>query len=115
MAKFRPWSWAVVGLLAVVVLTGWNVKMGDAAGVSAAQCEEEKRLGINACKPILFGTPPTAECCQRIRVSHVECVCPLITPKIAPLVDVKRFVRIIQGCGRKVPRNYKCGSITSPP
>ncbi|TYI52381.1 hypothetical protein E1A91_D12G244100v1 [Gossypium mustelinum] len=52
--------------------------------------------------------------CQRVRVTHLECVCPVITPKLAALIDVNRAIRLIQGCGRSVPRHYKCGSITTP-
>ncbi|KAF8008804.1 hypothetical protein BT93_K2449 [Corymbia citriodora subsp. variegata] len=57
-------------------------------------------------------------CWQRMRVTHfVECVCP-ISPKLASLVrayGVKRIVGEIRRCGGTIPRNYKCGSITTPP
>ncbi|RVW70373.1 hypothetical protein CK203_060564 [Vitis vinifera] len=56
----------------------------------------------------------STECSRVARVTHVECVCPLITPKLAALIDVNKAVRVIEGCGRKVPRHYKCGSITTP-
>ncbi|XP_050228626.1 uncharacterized protein LOC130014564 [Mercurialis annua] len=84
------------------------------AGPNAAQCKEEIRLGLNACKPVVYGKSPSAECCHRVRVSHVECVCPEITPKVAVLIDINRAVRLVQGCGRRVPRHFKCGSITTP-
>ncbi|XAR70555.1 hypothetical protein NMG60_11027448 [Bertholletia excelsa] len=104
-------SWAVVVLVAVIVIGGYEVH-GEA--LSAAQCKEERRLGLNACKPVMYGKLPTPACCERVRVSHVECVCPVITPSLAALVDVNRAIRLIEGCGRKVPRHYKCGSITTP-
>ncbi|GKA18160.1 bifunctional inhibitor/plant lipid transfer protein/seed storage helical domain-containing protein [Tanacetum coccineum] len=84
------------------------------AAPTATECKEERRLGINECKNVMYGRSPSASCCQRIRVSHVECVCPAITPKLAALIDVNRFIRLIQGCGRRVPRHFKCGSITTP-
>ena len=71
--------------------------------VSGAECEEERRL-------VLYGKDPTPACCERIRVTHIECVCPVITPKLAALVDVNRMVRLVEGCGRNVPRYNKCDS-----
>ncbi|XWS49651.1 hypothetical protein CRYUN_Cryun12cG0021400 [Craigia yunnanensis] len=108
-------SLAFVVLVVVVAFAGdmWEVKMAGAA-LSASQCKEERTLAINACKPVIYGKLPTPECCQRVRVTHLECVCPVITPQIAPLIDVNRAIRLIEGCGRKVPRHYKCGSITTP-
>ncbi|KAJ4761740.1 Bifunctional inhibitor/lipid-transfer protein/seed storage 2S albumin superfamily protein [Rhynchospora pubera] len=84
------------------------------AGLSAAACKAERHAGINACKPVLYGMSPSAQCCERIRVTHLECVCPIITPKLAALINVDRAIRLVQGCGRRVPRHFKCGSITTP-
>ncbi|KAA8522140.1 hypothetical protein F0562_012825 [Nyssa sinensis] len=106
-------SWAIIVLLVLTVVGKWEVKMASAA-LSAAQCKEERRIGINACKPVVYGKLPTPECCERVRVSHIECVCPVITPKLAALIDLNRAIRLIEGCGRRVPRHYKCGSITTP-
>uniref|UniRef100_A0A1D1YUH2 Protein kinase byr2 n=1 Tax=Anthurium amnicola TaxID=1678845 RepID=A0A1D1YUH2_9ARAE len=81
---------------------------------NARECGVEKALLINACKPVVFGRPPSAQCCVRVRRTPAQCVCPIVTPKLAALVDVNRLVRIVQGCGRPVPRHFKCGSITTP-
>ena len=104
-------TWGVMVVMVVAVVGMWEVKMCGA--VSGADCKEERRVAINACKPILYGKDPTPACCERIRVTHIECVCPVITPKLAALVDVNRMVRLIEGCGRNVPRHYKCGSMLS--
>ncbi|XP_057477488.1 uncharacterized protein LOC130765261 [Actinidia eriantha] len=109
----KGWSWIILALLVVVVVVGWEARMAIAAQ-TPAQCKEERRVGINACKQVVYGKLPTPECCERIRASHFECMCPVITPKLAALIDVNRFVRLIQGCGKKVPRHFKCGSITTP-
>ncbi|XWS62061.1 hypothetical protein CRYUN_Cryun07bG0178600 [Craigia yunnanensis] len=103
----------MVLVMAAVAGGMWEVKMAGAAP-SAAQCKEERSLAVNACKPVIFGKLPSPECCQRARVTHFECVCPNVTPKLAAMVDLKRILRLIEGCGRKVPRHYKCGSITTP-
>ena len=103
-------SWGVMVVLVVLLLGMWEVKTGSAA-MSAAECKEERRLGIKVCTPVVYGNDPTPACCERVRVTHVECVCPMITPKLAPLIDVDRLVRLIKGCGRKVPRHFKCGGI----
>ncbi|TXG51237.1 hypothetical protein EZV62_023761 [Acer yangbiense] len=106
-----------VGLMVLVVVIvavgNWEVKMAGAT-LSAAQCKEERRIGLNECKPVLYGKLPSPSCCERVRVSHVECVCPLVTPKLAALIDLNRAIRLIEGCGRRVPRHFKCGSITTP-
>ncbi|KAK3183318.1 hypothetical protein Dsin_030604 [Dipteronia sinensis] len=86
----------------------WPAK-GD---LSPSQCEQEKRLLVNA---VVFGRKPSPNCCERVRVTHAECVCPSVTPKFAALINVQRTISPIQGCGRTVPRNFKCGSITTPP
>ncbi|KAH1074957.1 hypothetical protein J1N35_027285 [Gossypium stocksii] len=104
-------SLAMVVVITVSVM--WGVEMATAE-LSAAQCKQERNLAITACKPVVYGKLPSPECCQRVRVTHLECVCPVITPKIAALIDVNRAIRLIQGCGRSVPRHYKCGSITTP-
>ncbi|KAJ4712635.1 Bifunctional inhibitor/plant lipid transfer protein/seed storage helical domain [Melia azedarach] len=108
-------SSSLVVLVVVAVFVGilWEAKIG-CAQLSAAQCKEERRIGLNQCKPVLYRKLPTPACCERVRVSHVECVCPVITPKLAALIDVNRAIRLIEGCGRRVPRHFKCGSITTP-
>ncbi|KAH7537720.1 hypothetical protein FEM48_Zijuj03G0122900 [Ziziphus jujuba var. spinosa] len=88
--------------------------LGINGDTSPSQCKEEKDLLVKECKPIIFGSKPSGSCCQRIRVTHVECVCPLVTPKIASLINVKRVIKQIEGCGRTVPHHFKCGSITTP-
>lgn len=99
-------------VVSLVVVGEWEVRKVS-GGMSAAQCKEERRIGVIACNNIAFGGSPSAYCCQRIRVSHVECVCPVITKKFA-FVDINHYVRLVQGCGRRVPRHFKCGSITTP-
>lgn len=92
-------------LLVIVVVEVWV-----AQALSETQCKQERELAVNACKPVVYGRPPSPACCERVRVTHVECVCPIITPKLAALIDVNRAIRLIQGCGRRVPRHFKCGS-----
>ncbi|CAN4076019.1 unnamed protein product [Withania somnifera] len=102
----KPWAFLMAMLL---VLTLASAKLSDIA------CSEERRIGVNACKPVVYGKIPSPMCCERIRVTHVECVCSVITPKLAALIDINRAIRLVEGCGRRVPRNFKCGSITTPP
>jgi Probable lipid transfer len=99
---------AVAMALAVMILVQGAVPAQ--AGLSAAACKAERRALVNTCKPVLYGMLPSAQCCQRIRVTHLECVCPIITPKLAALINVDRAVRLVQGCGRRVPHHFKCGS-----
>ncbi|KAL6320957.1 hypothetical protein AAG906_010766 [Vitis piasezkii] len=75
---------AVAVVVAALVVCGWgNVQMAS-ADTSPSQCKEERNLLVNACRPVIYGRSPSADCCQRVRVSHVECVCPYVTPKTAP-------------------------------
>lgn len=103
---------SLAGMVMVVVVAAAVVVRAVSGGPSAAECKEERRVAINACKPVVYGKDPSPACCERARVTHIECVCPVITPKLAALIDVNRAVRLIQGCGRKVPRHYKCGSMS---
>ncbi|KAJ4712617.1 Bifunctional inhibitor/plant lipid transfer protein/seed storage helical domain [Melia azedarach] len=102
----RKSSSTLVVVLVVVAFVG--VKMG-CAELSAAECKEERKIGLDECKPVLYGKLPTPACCQRVRASHVECVCPDVTPWVVALIDVNRAIRLIEGCGRRVPRHFKCG------
>ncbi|KAK3029861.1 hypothetical protein RJ639_038295 [Escallonia herrerae] len=103
-------SRAIMVMLVLTLLAKWGSKIATAAAPSAAQCKEERRIGLDACKQVLHFKLPTPECCERVRVSHVECVCPVITPKLLALIDVNKAIRLIEGCGRRVPRHFKCGS-----
>lgn len=98
-------SWALVFFL-------WFVSINVAWGqeVSPSQCQDEIRKGISACMAVAMGQPPSAACCARIRVTHAECVCPLVTPEAAKMIDVNRAKKLVEGCGRKIPPNFKCGS-----
>ncbi|KAK3023221.1 hypothetical protein RJ639_043333 [Escallonia herrerae] len=113
MEGIRKRSCYIMTLLVLVVLGGWDTKMASAA-LSAAKCRVERNAFVGACKPVVYGRNPTPECCRRIRVSHFECICPVITPKVAALVDVSRAIRLVEGCGRRIPRHFKCGSIRIP-
>ncbi|KAK3002697.1 hypothetical protein RJ639_019936 [Escallonia herrerae] len=107
----RSRTMVAVVLLVLALLGAWDVKMASAAP-SPAECKEEQRLGIKACSPVLSGQQPSAACCQRVRVSHVECICPSISPRLASRIGNDRFVRLVRGCGRSFPPRAKCG--TSP-
>ena len=106
-------SVVVMVVVAAVVVCSWgNVQMAS-ADTSPSQCKEERNLLVNACRPVIYGRSPSANCCQRVRVSHVECVCPYVTPKTASIIGaigVDNVVKKIEGCGRTVPRKFKCGS-----
>ncbi|KAL5748368.1 hypothetical protein ACOSP7_025404 [Xanthoceras sorbifolium] len=67
---------------------------------------------LSPIKTIVFG--PSAACCGRVRVSHFECVCPLVTPKLASLINVNHAINLLKRCGRTVPRHFKCGSLNFP-
>ncbi|KAL6320896.1 hypothetical protein AAG906_010705 [Vitis piasezkii] len=87
------------------------------ADTSPSECKEERDLLVNACRPVLYFRSPSADCCQRVRVSHVECVCPTSVPRPPPSLEAKALVlhtwlRKLKG-GRTVPRKFKW-SITTP-
>ncbi|OMO94788.1 hypothetical protein CCACVL1_05816 [Corchorus capsularis] len=107
-------SWGGSMFILVVILVGVLEVPMARGDMSPSQCKEEQRLIVNACKPVIFGLSPSAACCQRVRVMHAECVCPAVTPKLAALIGVQRTIKQIEGCGRTVPHNFKCGSITTP-
>ncbi|XP_047338850.1 uncharacterized protein LOC124942393 isoform X2 [Impatiens glandulifera] len=79
-----------------------------------SQCSRERQQGIDNCKEMIFGKPPSAACCRVIRTGHYECACPAIDAKLAALLDVKKVSKILRDCGRAVPRRFKCGSLYFP-
>ncbi|KAK3023227.1 hypothetical protein RJ639_043339 [Escallonia herrerae] len=109
MGGMNRGSRAMMVMLVLTLLAESGLKIATAAAPSAAQCKEERRIGLNACKQVLHFKLPTPECCERVRVSHVECVCPVITSKLLALIDLNKAIRLIEGCGRRVPRHFKCG------
>ncbi|PON71089.1 Bifunctional inhibitor/plant lipid transfer protein/seed storage helical domain containing protein [Parasponia andersonii] len=100
---------SLAGMVMVVAMVAVAPPMVK-ADLSPSECKQERNQLVNECRPVIFGRNPSANCCQRVRVTHVECVCPYVTPKLANLVNVERSIRQIQGCGRTVPHNFKCGS-----
>ncbi|XP_038685862.1 uncharacterized protein LOC119985645 [Tripterygium wilfordii] len=103
-------SWFMMLVVALIVVAVLEVP----AAKGANQCTEEQRLLVNECRPVILGRNASPACCQRIRVTHWECVCPAVTPQLAALINVKNTIKQIEACGRSVPHNFKCGSITSP-
>ncbi|KAL8196144.1 hypothetical protein R6Q57_025144 [Mikania cordata] len=104
-------------MIAVMVLVVLAVSWLNPAraGLSAAECHEERRLAVNACKSLIHGGFPSPQCCQRARVSHAECICPDVTPELVAIIgDINRAIRLVERCGRRVPHHFKCGSITTP-
>ncbi|KAM0069748.1 putative bifunctional inhibitor/plant lipid transfer protein/seed storage helical [Helianthus debilis subsp. tardiflorus] len=97
--------------LVIVLMLMMMLAMASTAP-SASQCKKERRLAVNACKSVLYGRHPSPSCCQRIRVSHIKCICSVLTPKLAAIIDVNRCIKLIEGCGRRLPRHFKCGSIS---
>ncbi|CDP03077.1 unnamed protein product [Coffea canephora] len=117
MASMRERTMGLI-LLVVLVLGNWRSSCGIGganAQLSPSECNQERRLIENSCRPVAFGAQPSAGCCQLVRAAHVECVCPYVTPKLAALVGAQRMIKLVRGCGRPVPPNFRCGSITTPP
>ncbi|KAL7103572.1 hypothetical protein ACP275_08G187900 [Erythranthe tilingii] len=84
-------------------------------GQTPSECNDEKNKLENGCRAVIFGRDPTEACCQQVRAAHLSCVCPLVTPAlVAAIGGAQRVIRLVRGCGRTVPRNFKCGSLTSP-
>lgn len=100
----------VAGLVGLMICLFCLVAMAK-GDTTPSQCQQERKLLEDSCKTrLLLGLSPSATCCQHVRVTHVECVCPKVTPKLANLINVQRTIKQIEGCGRTVPRNFKCGS-----
>ncbi|KAM1126426.1 hypothetical protein ACFX2H_041291 [Malus domestica] len=77
------------------------------ADTSPSQCKQENNILISACKPVFMGQKASAYCCQRFRIMHFECVCPLVTPKLTNLINVQHTIQQIRACGKRVPHNFK--------
>ncbi|XP_050154903.1 uncharacterized protein LOC126629049 [Malus sylvestris] len=108
------------GSLAVIICLlwcgVWEVVPIAKSDTTPSQCKEEvDRMRQNCRKALLPGRNPSAYCCQIVRAAHVECICPHVTPKLANNIPQRRTTMQMKTCGRSVPRNFKCGSITTPP
>ncbi|XP_008234176.1 PREDICTED: uncharacterized protein LOC103333161 [Prunus mume] len=81
-----------------LVVGVWVVVVPPAKGdTTPSQCKEEKDLLMGACKnAIIIGGSPSAYCCQRVRVTHFECVCPYVTPKVATSIPIGRTIKQIE-------------------
>ncbi|KAK9162025.1 hypothetical protein Syun_002927 [Stephania yunnanensis] len=55
-------------------------------GLSHAECKLLVNILVSACSEVINRKPPSDYCCQRIRVTPEECVCPRITPQLAVLI-----------------------------
>ncbi|RXH94792.1 hypothetical protein DVH24_024476 [Malus domestica] len=77
------------------------------ADTSPSQCKQENNILISACKPVFMGQKASAYCCQRFRIMHFECVCPLVTPKLTNLINVQHTIQQIRACGKRIPHNFK--------
>ncbi|KAL9663955.1 hypothetical protein QQ045_019349 [Rhodiola kirilowii] len=112
--KSRGTSFVLIALWLTMALLMTELGTVSAAP-TAARCKQLRRLGINACKPVIFGAHPSSDCCYRVRVTPLECVCSVVTPEVAVMVmNFPRFYEVIRNCGRQIPRHYRCGSITTP-
>ncbi|KAL5982734.1 hypothetical protein ACLOJK_016810 [Asimina triloba] len=60
---------------------------------NSSQCQEERSVLVQDCYLVVTGSPPSPSCCIRIRVTHLECVCPLVTPALAAQIGVDRAVK----------------------
>ncbi|KAK9068045.1 hypothetical protein SSX86_012156 [Deinandra increscens subsp. villosa] len=98
----------------VIVLILMTMLAMASAAPSAARCKKERTLAIKACNSVLYGRLPSPSCCLRIRVSRMSCICSVVTPKLAALIDPNRFAKLIEGCGRRLPHPFQCGSLTIP-
>ncbi|ERN19998.1 hypothetical protein AMTRI_Chr11g157730 [Amborella trichopoda] len=107
------WWWCLELMLVVAMVVAWE-EAPLVGAVSAAQCKGEVSTAVHACISVVYRGFPSPECCAIARTAHTECICPKVTPKLAALVDVRRAVRLVEGCGRRVPRHFKCGSVTTP-
>ncbi|XP_022155522.1 uncharacterized protein LOC111022647 [Momordica charantia] len=104
------WRWSFLAMLLLLMAASGRF----AGALTAGQCKAERDVAVKECMAVVFGRMPSPACCERARVSHEECICPAVTPKLMSYVDPNRAIRLIEGCGRKVPRHFKCGSFTTP-
>ncbi|KAH6790881.1 hypothetical protein C2S51_005887 [Perilla frutescens var. frutescens] len=109
MIPIRQSAWHILALVLVVNVAGTRAQQ-----LSPSQCQEERRLATNMCRPMVFGQAASPACCQRVRISHFECVCPMFTPKLISILDINKVIKLFQHCGRRVPRRFKCGSLNFP-
>jgi hypothetical protein len=100
-------------LLAMVVLTVWEARMGSAALLSTAECKEEVDMLTKECiLSIRHKTNASPRCCELVRASHAQCVCPKATLTESMILEFHLVdaIRFVERCGLRVPLHFKCGS-----
>ena len=102
----RSWGRCMVLLGMMVVV----VAAADGLELLPSQCKKERDVVINSCQGFVFGQAASPVCCEQVKVFHFECLCPAFTPKLVALFDVNKAIKLLQDCGRRVPRHFKCGS-----
>ncbi|XP_047963799.1 uncharacterized protein LOC125208258 [Salvia hispanica] len=105
--------WAAFVAVAMVMVM---VASAAAQGLSPSQCSNQKNNLKYTCRNVVVGGKPSEGCCQLVRAANTECLCQFVTPKlVAALGGAARAIGLVRGCGRTIPRNFKCGSLTTPP
>lgn len=96
-------------LILFILISSFTLEMVAAE----SYCQAQRRVTRNACAMVAFFQSPSNECCLRIRMIPMRCVCPLITPQIAARVTARKLnygIGVIRQCGRPVASGTKCGS-----
>ncbi|KAF4380032.1 hypothetical protein F8388_018156 [Cannabis sativa] len=102
-------SVVLVVMVALLVVAAPMVK-----AVTTNQCKNERTQLVNECRPVIFGQDPSNNCCQRVRVIHVDLLISLILheqPNKSEVVE-ETFpttsnvaVRLFHDDQRKCPRS----------
>ncbi|GMQ04616.1 hypothetical protein CsSME_00049974 [Camellia sinensis var. sinensis] len=103
-------------MVGLTLVLGCEVAKGQgfSDNLRPSECQRERQLVTNACSQAVFGQPPSVACCVYIRLGHFECLCPMFTPKLISLINVNQTMKLLNSCGKMVPRHFKCGGLNFP-
>ena len=78
------------------------------------ECKGEDELIKECLKYVRKGSPdrkPSEGCCSAIQNADIPCLCKLVTPGLANLIDIKKICKVAGECNADLPPpGTKCGS-----
>ncbi|VVB16207.1 unnamed protein product [Arabis nemorensis] len=57
---------------------------------------------------------PFEDCCTAVRTIGMKCVCEVINKEIETVIDMQKFVKVVDDCGRPLAAGSQCGSYRVP-
>ncbi|CAJ1967993.1 unnamed protein product [Sphenostylis stenocarpa] len=100
-----PSSWVMLCMMLSVFVVEGEVSAVAPAVAPAAECCNVMEL-VPCANAFTTSTPPSAECCERLRKQQPPCICQYITdPALVGLINTPNAKMVSDSCGSPMPNN----------